>query len=151
MQQTNDDAIRLVKYLEPFVTGFSEGILTEGQHGERVVCGGIVKSLTDIAEWTDVSYQPKEKQPTEMAQRDLVYVMIDDAVGELLLLVPGDTWRRSKADVGKIIVAEGVLYSLKRHMRFKNEAGGIIEVDGPNETFRVLVATITHVKEPETT
>jgi hypothetical protein len=102
-----------------------------------VVCGGRIKHVVNMSDWSDLDGS------------DIVYVTIDDAVGDLLILVPGLLWRESEAKHGEIVIASGLLFALNKECKFVSKAGGDIIVNRGNEPFRVLVKTIHKLQEED--
>ena len=127
MYLKEDETKRIIELLKPIVSGFSHTIHQEGVHGDGVICGGAVKSVVRSSDWTD--------------QDDLVYVTLDDALGSILIVVPTQLWKG--IEVNDIVVAEGVLFSLKKECTFVNKAGGEITITRPNDPLRVLVKKIS--------
>lgn len=137
MQLTNEEAIKLVKKLQPHISGFSRSFQIDGIQGKEVVCGGKVSRVVDMSKWSDHD------------EADIVYVTIDDGIGELLILVPRILWKEAAAGKGEIIIANGQLFALSRDCMFKSKAGTDILVSHGNEPFRVLVKSIHKLQEED--
>lgn len=156
MQRTKEEVAQLIQLLKPHVTDFSAQILKEGKNGEAVICGGKVMSIVDISQFSgfDVLYPYEAKSVLKSnpdaandPSRDIVYVTIDDGVGEILLVVPGPIWRRSQPGLQSVIVAKGMLYNLERNMDFLNTQGQKIQLNGEEEPLRVLVASVDTIEQ----
>ncbi|WP_263117495.1 DNA-binding protein [Bacillus subtilis] len=132
MQLTKKEALQLVKTIHPHVSGFSRGFQLNGKLKQEVVCGGKVKHIVDMSLWSN---------------GDLVYVTIDDGVGELLVVVPKVLWDETDVTNNSLIVAEGILYAPSKDLVFKSRAGTDIKKVRKDEPFRVLVRSIKMIKE----
>ncbi len=135
MQLTKEEAAKLMKQIQPHISGFSYILQKEGEDGQEVVCGGKIKLVFDMYKFND------------QAEGDLAYVTIEDGLGELLILVPGVLWRELHAKKGDVIIASGKLFALKRECKFKSKAGTDIIVPHGYEPFRVLVREINKLPE----
>lgn len=130
MELTKEEAQALIKTLKPHITGFSLTFQLQGKPGQEVVCGGKVNRIVDMSEWGD-----------EGANR-LVYVTLDDAVGEMLIVVPGILWSNVQAKIDDVVVATGVLFALSKECEFLTVAETKIKVKQPNDPLRLLVKKI---------
>ncbi|MDA1918131.1 DNA-binding protein [Bacillus cereus group sp. BcHK140] len=135
MQLTNEEAAKLMKQIQPHISGFSYILHKDGEDGQEVVCGGKIKLVFDMYKYND------------QTEGDLSYVTIEDGLGELLILVPGVLWRKLGAKKGDVVIASGKLFALKRECKFKSKAGTDIIVPHGYEPFRVLVREINILPE----
>lgn len=152
MQLTNG----LIKMLRPHVTGFSEFYLANGEHSQQVTIGGVVNSVLDTAmlDYSEddhkLGYQLNEETPAELYEgNDYIYLMVDDAVGEMSYIVPGVVWRQAHLNMGDVVLATGVLYQMKKVTNFISKAGTPILIDREDEPLRLLVKDIRKLPEQE--
>lgn len=129
MYLNKDETKRLIDLLKPRVSGFSHTFHQEGEHGQEVVCGGLVKSIVKAGDWT--------------AQNDIVYVTLDDALGEILIAVPSPLWTDIKKE--DVVLVEGVLFALKKECEFVSKAGTEIQITRKDEPLRVLTKSIKKI------
>lgn len=134
MELTKEEAQALIKTLKPHITGFSLTFQLEGKPGDEVVCGGKVRQVVDMSEWGD----PDKNR--------LVYVTLDDAVGELLIVVPGILWSDVQAEIDDVVIAAGVLFKLPKDCEFLTVAKTKTIVKQPDEPLRLLVKKIRKLK-----
>lgn len=135
MQLTNEEAAKLMKQIQPHISGFSYILQKDGEDGQEVICGGKIKLVFDMYKYND------------QTEGDLSYVTLEDGLGELLILVPGVLWRNLGAKKGDVVIASGKLFALKRECRFLSKAGTDIIVPHGYEPFRVLVREINILPE----
>ncbi|MCU5076855.1 DNA-binding protein [Bacillus cereus] len=135
MQLTNEEAAKLMKQIQPHISGFSYILQKDGKDEQEVVCGGKIKLVFDMYKYNDHK------------EGDLSYVTIEDGLGELLILVPGVLWRNLGAKKGDVVIASGKLFALKRECKFKSKADTDIIVSHGYEPFRVLVREINILPE----
>lgn len=137
MHLTDDESSKFIRKIKPHISGFSRQIHLSGKHLDKVVSGGRVTSILDMSNWSDSEGS------------DVVYVRIDDVVGDILILVPGVLWREISASIGDIVIANGVLFELSMECTFKSKAGTDIVVKRGTEPFRVLVHSIHKLPKEE--
>ncbi|MDA1616403.1 DNA-binding protein [Bacillus cereus group sp. TH204-1LC] len=135
MQLTNEEAAKLMKQIQPHISGFSYILQKDGKDEQEVVCGGKIKLVFDMYKYND------------QKEGDLSYVTLEDGLGELLILVPGVLWRNLGAKKGDVVIASGKLFALKRECKFKSKADTDIIVSHGYEPFRVLVREINILPE----
>ncbi|MES9681630.1 DNA-binding protein [Gottfriedia acidiceleris] len=133
--QLRKEGIELVKKLKPHVSGFSQEFHYSGIYGNKVDCGGAVIRVVDMRIWSDEE------------EAKIVYVTIDDGIGELLILVPAELWDSLSAKKDDIVIANGVLFTFEKICKFKSKAGGDIIINRGKEPFRVLVESIKKLEE----
>ncbi|MFE4029223.1 DNA-binding protein [Priestia sp. YIM B13551] len=121
---------QFIETLKPHVTGFSQSFQMHGKQRDEVTCGGRVKYVVDTGKMHD-----------NLNDR-IVYVTLDDEVGEILIVIPSIFWDNLHAKIGDIVIARGVLYSPEKECTFESKAGGIIKIIRENDPFRVLVKSI---------
>ncbi|UOE58232.1 DNA-binding protein (plasmid) [Cytobacillus oceanisediminis] len=117
--------------LQPHITGFSVTFQLEGKPGQEIICGGKVTKIVDMSQWGD-----------ENEQGWLIYVTLDDGAGEMLIVVPGLLWEEVDAEVGDVVIASGILFSLPKTCQFKSKADTDILVVRADDPLRLLVRTI---------
>ncbi|MEX3713485.1 DNA-binding protein [Cytobacillus horneckiae] len=130
MQQINDSSKRLIQQLQPKVSGFSHSFQLTGKNNDEVVCGGKIKQINDMNLLSDEE------------NADIIYVTIDDVIGELLILIPGELWRNLNVKKDDLILAEGILHSLRKECTFQSKAGVDIVIARRDEPMRVLVKKV---------
>lgn len=128
--QPKNEVSNLIKMLKPHVQNFSAGFQMNGKHGDVVVCGGKITHAIDMSNFTN-----NEKE-------QLVYVQLDDGVGEFLILVTKSLWEQGGWKKGDIILAKGLLFMLKKELIFQSEAGTKIKQERRDEPLRLLTETI---------
>ena len=133
MPLINDEAKILIQSLKPQVTAFTAQIHNEGAHGDEVTCGGKIIRFVDSLSWVDDDNR-------------IVYATIDDAVGEILIVVPYALWQTEKFKIGDVIIAEGVLFSLLKECEFVSKAETPIIIRRKDEPLRVLVKELRKIQ-----
>jgi hypothetical protein len=93
-----------------------------------VVCGGKVSRVVDMSDWAD----------EDETKSWIIYVTLDDG----LIVVSGPLWEDIEADVGDIVIASGILFSLSKTCQFKSQANTDITVICENEPLRLPVRSI---------
>lgn len=129
VQLTKEEALQLVRTLQPHVSGFSQSFQMNGKSKDIVSCGGKVKYVVDPSNWSDVP-------------EDIIFVTLDDGVGELLIVVPTELWTEADTKVGDTLIAKGVLFKPLKEGTFLSKAGTDIKVTRTDEPFRVLVMSV---------
>ncbi|WP_438878866.1 OB-fold nucleic acid binding domain-containing protein [Bacillus cereus group sp. Bce040] len=124
-----------MKRLQPHIDEFSYGLQSSGIQDKEVVCGGQIMSSVNMADLSDKDGS------------NIVYVTLNDGLGELLIVVPLIFWRELNAKKGDVVIASGKLFALKRDCTFKSKAGTNIIVSHGHEPFRVLVREINKLPE----
>lgn len=122
------EASELIQLLKPHVDGFSQGFQLNNQREDEITCGGKVVSIVDTSLLDDKS--------------QIVYVRLDDAVGEMLIMVPTETWRANSPKVGDVIIASGQLHKMTRQCVFKSKADTYITRTDDSEPLRLLTKSI---------
>lgn len=100
----------MIKRLRPFVTSFSEAIMTQHTHGEEVCVGGEVKYVLDGSLFLD------EKDIGDPTKDPGVYLTLDDGVGFNYIVAPKQACERFEKEngplQGKVILAVGKIMDL---------------------------------------
>ena len=133
MTSINDEVKNLIRSLKPKVTAFTVQIHNNGEHGEEVTCGGKVIRFIDSQSWVDEDNR-------------IVYATIDDALGEILIVVPHVLWQTNQIQTGDVVVVKGVLFSLLKECEFISKAKTPITITRKDEPLRVLVREIEKIK-----
>src|SRR5699024_9681451 len=127
------ESTEMVRTLRPHVTGFSLGFQLCNDHGDEVVAGGkIVRTFNT----KNIS---TENSP------NIVYVTIDDGVGELLLLVPEKFWDESGLELGYVAITEGILCEMKKTTIFRTKNNTQIKQSRDDEPLKLLVKEINNL------
>lgn len=134
MPDLNKDPQTLIQMLKPLVTGFSLEIQLNNKHEDEITCGGRIISILDMSLISD--------DPSSQ----IVYVKLDDGIGETLVLVPVLEWRKYSPQLGDIILAEGQLYKVLKETVFKTKTGSTYTVTDNSEPLRLLTRSIKIVK-----
>lgn len=129
MQKIDQGAKKLLQQLLTEISGFSHSFQLNGKPNDEVTCGGRVMSINDMSLILE-------------DESDLVYVIIDDVVGELLILVPGLLWRELNLEKGDVVIATGLLHKLEKQCNFKSKSGRDLIIKRDDEPFRVLIKSI---------
>jgi len=123
----------IIDKIKPHITAFSYTIQKNSKQKDEVTCGGKVKYIVDMGMLTD-----------DHRQR-LIYVTIDDTLGDLLVVVPAVFWDQVNITVGDIIVATGIVFRPEKVCDFVSEAGTTITVPQEDDPFRILVKSIRKI------
>lgn len=126
----------MVRFLQPHVSGFSLGFQFNNKHGDDVVLGGKVIRSLDLRAIVDKESDPEGKS-------DLVYMTLDDGVGEMLIVVPSLFLDEADVEIGDIVLAEGILCEVKKETVFKSKANSEIIKTRDDEPLRLLVKHIS--------
>lgn len=90
----------LISKLRPWVTTFSEAIRYQHQHKDELRVGGKIVRIFNFSSMTQ-------------DKKDMVYLTVDDDVGEISLMVPGDIYEELDNKYsfvkGMIVLADGKL------------------------------------------
>jgi hypothetical protein len=119
----------IIKKLMPFVTSFSEAIMTKYNHGEEVCVGGEVKHVIDMSQFLS------EEDLADPLKDPGIYITLDDGVGLNYIVTPKQGYYKFIDDhgvlEGQVILAVGKVMDLP--MRGKKRE----YLDHPEKTKRV--------------
>lgn len=133
MTLINDEVKLLIQSLKSEVTAFTAQIHRSGEHGDEVTCGGRIIRFVDSQSWVD-------------DENRIVYATIDDALGEILIVVPYVLWQSKEFKKGDIIIAKGILFSLLKECEFVSKAETPITIRRNDEPLRVLVREVKKIQ-----
>ncbi|MEK1828788.1 DNA-binding protein [Priestia megaterium] len=138
-KEREEELKKLITTIKPRISAFSYTIHKEGRQREEVTCGGKIKYIVDTGLLTD---NPSER---------VIYVTIDDGLGELLIVIPSIFWDNIHATIGDVVIAEGILFSPPKECEFESKAGDNIKIKviREDEPFRVLVKSIEKINMDE--
>jgi hypothetical protein len=123
----------IIDTIKPHITAFSYTIQKSSKQKDEVTCGGKVKYIVDTGMLID-----------DQRQR-IIFVTIDDTLGELLVVVPPVFWDQLDIVVGDIIITTGVVFRPEKVCDFVSEANTTITVKQDDDPFRILVKSIRKV------
>lgn len=121
----------LINTILPHITHISHQIHTEGTHGDSVRSGGEVISILDMSQFSDNGQSG-----------NVVYLTLDDSLGEILALVPKPFFDELKIQQKDIVIVEGVLYKLEKKTDFVSKANSTITKSRDDDPLRILVKNI---------
>lgn len=121
----------LIRTILPHITHVSHQIHTAGVHGDTVRSGGEVVSILDTSQ-----FEVKGKSG------NIVFLTLDDSLGEILALVPKPFFDELDIRQKDIVIVEGSLYQLEKETDFVSKANSTITKKRNDEPLRVLVKSI---------
>lgn len=124
----------LINTILPHITHISHRIHTEGVHGETVRSGGEVVGVLDMSQ-----FECDEKSG------NVVYITLDDSLGEILTLVPKPFFDQLNIELKDIVVVEGMLYQLDKVTDFTSKANTTITKERNDDPLRILVKDIRKI------
>jgi hypothetical protein len=127
----------LIEKLQPYVTAFSTTVENHQKHGDKVVVGGVVTHVLNMVELLSGALEEEFKT-------DGIYIMLDDGVGEISLCLAPKAYdiyvqKFGPLEVGKVILAEGMVFRLDTTHSYEGARGKKVTVDKhEKDTVRVL-------------
>lgn len=125
----------LINTILPHITHVSHQIHTTCAHGDTVRSGGEIIRILDTSQFED-----------EGESGNIVFLTLDDSLGEILALVPKPFFDELDIQLKDIVVVEGMLYQLKKETDFVSKANSTIIKSRNDEPLRILVKEIKKIQ-----
>lgn len=128
------NSVELVAKLKPLITTFSEAIRYKYKHRDSLKVGGKIVANFSVPDFS--------KDSNDDDASYMQYIQIDDAIGQISLIVPGQIYdelsKKYSFDNDTIVIAEGKLLDpegeLKKQIDNKVQLKGRSAEDMPNVT-----------------
>lgn len=129
----------IIKKLKPFVTSFSEAIMTQYEHGTEVCVGGEVTHVVDTSQFLS------DELKADPIAHPGIYLVLDDGVGLNYVVAPKQACEKFESEhgplKGQIVLAVGKV--MKLDLKHKNK----VLRDHPEQTKRIAAYFLGPVPE----